>query len=217
MKDAIGQEIQLGDVLMHTKNFYGYSSSYGMTFATKFGSTNKIGTTQTSEYKDINDYVSYADCKNVVVFTEQAIKFYGEDYVNKMRKTVVIHKEQVKEKGPITRYFIVIERDYNKPNVTYETFIESPVYVIQVEGKTKQELFGNLGKKLQNSMLFTHNEYIILERKGKHSYGKVPVKYSVDAPYSLKKLKEFGLENFVNQRVSPECLKRIFDFYNYNS
>lgn len=120
-----------------------------MTFATKFGSTNKIGTTQKSEYKHINDYVSYADCKNVVVFTEQAIKFYGEEYVNKMRKTVVIHKEQVKEKGPITRYFIVIERDYNKPNVTYETFVDTPVFVIQVEGKTKQELFEILVKNFK--------------------------------------------------------------------
>lgn len=43
-------------------------------------------------------------------------------------------------------------------------------------------------------MLFLHNEYIILERKGKYSYGKVPVKYNVNDPYSLKKLKEFGLE-----------------------
>lgn len=213
MKDAIGQEIQLGDVIMHTKNFSGYSSSYGITFATKFGSKDKIGTTQKSEYKHINDYVSYADCKNVVVFTEQAIKFYGEEYVNKMRKTVVIHEEQVKEKGPITRYFIVIEKDYDKPLLTCETFVDAPVYLIQVEGKNKQELFGNLGKILQNSMLFTHNEYVVLEKKGKYS-GRLPVKYSVGAPYSLKKIKEFGLENFVNQRVSPECLKRILDFYN---
>lgn len=218
MKDCIGQEINLGDVLMFTKNFSGYSFSSGMTFATKFGSKDKIGTTTTSQSQEVNDYVSYADCTNVVVFTEQAIKFYGEEHVNKMRQKVVVHEERVKEKGPSIRYFVVIEKDYSKPNVSKETFVETPAFVIQVEGKTKSEFYGRLGEKLKHFSI-SYNDYIIPEKKSSKqlyywTYNNVPVKHGIDSPYSLKKIKEYGLEQFIDQRISPEGMQHILDIFN---
>lgn len=218
MKDCIGQEINIGDVLMFTKNFSGYSVGYGMTFATKFGSKDKIGTTTTSPSQEVNDYVSYADCKNVVVFTEQAIKFYSEEHVNKMRQKVVLHEERVKEKGPSIRYFVVIERNYSKPNVSNDTFIDTPAVVIQVEGKTKSEFYGRLGEKLKHFSI-SYNDYIILEKKSSKdlyywTYNNVPVKHRIDSPYSWKKIKEYGLDKFIDQRISPEAMQHILDVFN---
>lgn len=162
------------------------------------------------------DYVSYADSKNVVVFTEQAIKFYGSEFVENMRSKVTLHEEQVKVKAPSTRYFVIIEKDYSAPKITYDSFLEANVFVIQVEGRNKKDFFGELNKKISMLTNFTHIDYVILEKKGKNasSFDKVPVKYRVAAPYSLAKLKTFGLDKCIDEKVPPECLHTIRFHYN---
>ena len=218
MKDAIGQEIKLGDVIIFTKDFSGYSVGNTITFATKFGSTNKIGTTQAPRFMGDSaaDYVSYADSKNVIVFTEQAIKFYGSEFVENMRSKVTLHEEQVKVKAPSTRYFVIIEKDYSAPKVTYDSFLEANVFVIQVEGRNKKDFFRELNKKIPMLTNFTNIDCVILEKKGNNasSFDKVPVKYRFDAPYSLAKLKTFGLDKCIDKKVPPECLHTIRFHYN---
>lgn len=192
MQDCIGQELQVGDIVVPTNS----STVYGkVQVITRFGSNDKVQLNASS----------YAKAEYLVKITEQYKLAKGEEEYLKCIEEYKheFNTEAVKKVVPATRYIIYKASSYS--NLGTPSYKESRYFCIKVQG-TMQERAIKFRQEWRPMLEAHYGQYFHAEVLNTSKTRFIYADFAKD--HSLKAIKEMNLESFIDKEItSKEVIK----------
>jgi hypothetical protein len=193
LKDAWGQEIFLGDLVINFKNG---SWDARPSVVTRVGTKDNIQTNGSG----------YASPDLYILVTDQYVKHHGVEAHEKLMQRYPFNEERVKDKSPTLKYIVVKTNRYSKVDQRY--------YVLSVCGNNQVERNG--WAKERNKLLCIDGVYShLIMRPSRYDF---VFAYSAD-PITKKALVELGSEvgidflQYVDSEITNQSHVAILDAY----